>query len=137
MRIHVIRRQSCASRQLASGWPKQHITGITTSRQAGRPVHALESTRGTLPAELGLLTVFTALSFGANQLTGTVPTELGALTELTWLDLYHNKLTGTVPALPFKQYTKNCSLSPNKFSCPLPVDAAACICVGEPGVVCN
>jgi hypothetical protein len=34
--------RSCASRQSASGWPKQHITGVTIYRQAGRPVHALE-----------------------------------------------------------------------------------------------
>jgi hypothetical protein len=37
-----------------------------------------------------------------------------------------NQLTGTVLALPFKQYTANCCLSPNNFGCPLPVDAAAC-----------
>jgi hypothetical protein len=28
-------------------------------------------------------------------------------------------------------------LSPNKFNCPLPADAAACICEGRPGVACT
>jgi Leucine-rich repeat (LRR) protein len=92
---------------------------------------------GTVPTELGTLTELTRLSFNRNQLTGTVPTELGALTELTHLVFDNNQLTGTVPALPFKRYTANCCMSPNNFSCPLPVDAAACICNGKPGVVCN
>jgi Leucine-rich repeat (LRR) protein len=92
---------------------------------------------GTVPTELGSLTGLTYLSFSSNQLTGTVPAELGALTRLALLHFGGNQLTGTVPALPFKQYTDNCCLSPNKFTCPLPVDAAACICNGKPGVVCN
>jgi hypothetical protein len=48
-----------------------------------------------------------------------------------------NQLTGTVPALPFKQYTAFCCLSPNKFSCPLPADAADCKCAGKLGVACD
>jgi hypothetical protein len=92
---------------------------------------------GTVPAELGALTGLTYLASGGNQLTGTVPAELGALTGLTFLDFLSNHLTGTVPALPFKQYTRGCCLSPNKFSCPLPADAAACVCGGKPGVACN
>jgi hypothetical protein len=53
---------------------------------------------------------------------------------------YWNQLTGIVPALPFKQYTTCClspNESPNDFTCPLPADAAACICEGKPGVACN
>jgi hypothetical protein len=92
---------------------------------------------GTVPAELGALTALTTLAFNHNQLTGTVPAELGALTGLTWLQFQNNQLAGTVPALPFKQYTRQCCLSPNRFSCPLPADAAACICNGRPGVVCS
>jgi hypothetical protein len=92
---------------------------------------------GTVPAELGALTGLTYLNFYSNHLTGTVPAELGALIGLTALSFNINQLTGTVPAIPFKQYTANCCLSPNKFSCPLPADAAACVCNGKPGVVCN
>jgi hypothetical protein len=92
---------------------------------------------GTVPAELGALTGLINLGFSANQLTGTVPAELGALTGLTYLWFKNNHLTGIVPALPFKQYTGGCCLSPNKFSCPLPADAAACTCGGKPGVACT
>jgi hypothetical protein len=92
---------------------------------------------GPVPEWLLNLTSLNFVSFNNNQLTGTVPAELGALTGLNWLDLWNNHLTGTVPALPFKQYTRNCCLSPNKFSCPLPADAAACICNGKPGVACT
>jgi hypothetical protein len=96
---------------------------------------------GTVPTELGALTGLNYLSFVGNHLTGTVPAELGALTGLNHLCFNNNQLTGTVPALPFKQYTANCCLSwdahSNKFSCPLPADAAACICVGKPGVACT
>jgi hypothetical protein len=92
---------------------------------------------GAVPTELGALTGLSQMQFYSNQLTGTVPTELGALTGLSNLAFSSNQLMGAVPALPFKQYTRACCLSPNKFSCPLPVDAAACICNGEPGVVCK
>jgi Leucine-rich repeat (LRR) protein len=92
---------------------------------------------GTVPTELGALSALNYLNFGINHLTGTLPTELGALSGLTYLDFNYNQLTGTVPPLPFKQYTANCCLSPNDFSCPLPADAAACIGGGKPGVVCK
>jgi hypothetical protein len=98
---------------------------------------------GTVPTELGALSDLSSLAFGGNQLTGTLPADLGALAGLTYLyfsgngALTGNQLTGTVPALPFKQYTANCCLSPNNLSCPLPADAAACICNGKPGVVCH
>jgi hypothetical protein len=92
---------------------------------------------GTVPAKLGAMTGLIFLDFAGNQLTGTVPAELGALTGLNVLGFQNNQLTGTVPALPFKQYTVECCLSPNKFSCPLPADAAACICNGRPGVACT
>jgi hypothetical protein len=92
---------------------------------------------GTVPAELAALTGLTWVDFGVNQLTGTIPVELATLTGLTYLSFGVNHLTGTVPALPFKQYTAKCCLTLNNFSCPLPADAAACICDGSPGVVCN
>jgi hypothetical protein len=91
---------------------------------------------GTVPAELGALTGLVIMDFNRNQLTGTVPTELGALTELTELNFGGNQLTGTVPALPFKQYTRECCLSPNNFTCPLPADYGDCRCNGAPGVAC-
>jgi hypothetical protein len=92
---------------------------------------------GTIPTELGSLSGLIFLGFNNNHFTGTVPTELGALTGLSALIFDRNKLAGTVPDLPFKQYTTHCCLSPNNFSCPLPADATACICYGNPGVVCN
>jgi Leucine-rich repeat (LRR) protein len=92
---------------------------------------------GTVPTELGALTDLNSLALGGNQLTGTLPADLGALTGLTYLYFSDSQLTGTLPALPFKQYTANCCLVDCNFSCPLPADAAACICNGKPGVACH
>jgi hypothetical protein len=96
---------------------------------------------GTVPTELGALSGLSYLAFSANQLTGAVPAELGALTALTDLRFDRGtQLTGTVPALPSKQYIGSCCLSPNNFSCPLPLRSVLppvfSICFGEPGVTC-
>ncbi|KAK3242273.1 hypothetical protein CYMTET_48030 [Cymbomonas tetramitiformis] len=55
------------------------------------------SLTGTVPTELGELTLMTSLKLYDNSLTGTLPTELGELTLMTYLELSVNSLTGTVP----------------------------------------
>jgi hypothetical protein len=53
---------------------------------------------GTIPSSLGALTALTSLALGSNQLSGTIPSSLGALTDLTSLSYFDNKLSGTIPS---------------------------------------
>lgn len=49
---------------------------------------------GSLPQEIGLLSILRGLSFHNNSLTGTIPQSYYALSDLTWWDLGQNLLTG-------------------------------------------
>ena len=101
------------------------LTGLT--------VLALEGNKfgGTIPDWLNSLTGLTELALGFSELVGSIPEGLTALDRLTDLQLQGNRLTGVVPDLPFKQYTRTCSLqspsSPNNtFTCPLPPNSKLC-----------
>ena len=52
---------------------------------------------GTIPSELGNLTLLRALYLGSNELSGAIPPELGNLTLLEYLYLNENELSGTIP----------------------------------------
>lgn len=55
--------------------------------------------RGTIPAEMGILTNLIRLDLGSNPLLrGTIPPQVGLLTELQGLDLHENDLTGAIPS---------------------------------------
>ena len=54
---------------------------------------------GTLPAELGNVSMLTALKMRNNQLTGSIPPELNRLTRLETLLLHDNELSGPIPDL--------------------------------------
>jgi hypothetical protein len=54
--------------------------------------------KGTIPADLGLLTALTSFSVYDNALTGTLPVSIGQWTALTYFGVYINKMTGTIPA---------------------------------------
>jgi Leucine-rich repeat (LRR) protein len=53
---------------------------------------------GTIPADLGLLTMLERLDIQFNKVTGILPESIGQWTALTYLDVYSNSLTGTLPA---------------------------------------
>ena len=53
---------------------------------------------GTIPTELGNLSLLEQLWIFGNQIRGTVPTELGALSLLKTLEVEGNKMEGTMPA---------------------------------------
>ncbi|CAM9446096.1 unnamed protein product [Ectocarpus sp. 4 AP-2014] len=56
------------------------------------------SSAGSIPKELGMLTLLSSLFLQGNNLEGTIPQELGALGWLSTLHLSRNKLTaGTIP----------------------------------------
>lgn len=52
---------------------------------------------GTIPPELGNLTILYQLFLNSNQLTGSIPPELGNLVNLDYLYLAYNQLSGTIP----------------------------------------
>lgn len=52
---------------------------------------------GTIPPQLGNLSMMTFLALYQNQLTGPIPPELGNLSLLRDLDLHDNQLEGTLP----------------------------------------
>ena len=55
--------------------------------------------QGTIPAELGDLSMLTELNLHSNQLTGTIPAELNGLSRLEKLLIHNNRLSGTIPNL--------------------------------------
>jgi Leucine-rich repeat (LRR) protein len=54
--------------------------------------------KGTIPADLGLLTSLTRFDVNFNVLTGTLPASIGQWTALTSFNVYYNALNGTLPA---------------------------------------
>jgi Leucine-rich repeat (LRR) protein len=52
---------------------------------------------GTIPAEIGMLTLLSELSLDRNRLRGTIPTTVGLLENLVGLWLFENLLTGNIP----------------------------------------
>jgi Leucine-rich repeat (LRR) protein len=60
---------------------------------------------GTIPSELGNLTILKRLNLSFNRLTGSIPPQLGNLTSISTLYLNNNELTGSIPPeLPHAQY---------------------------------
>jgi hypothetical protein len=52
---------------------------------------------GTLPSELGRLSLLRTLYLGRNNLVGTIPTELGMIKPIASISLQYNQLTGEIP----------------------------------------
>lgn len=52
---------------------------------------------GNIPSELGQLSWLSQLSLGNNHLSGSIPAELGNLSQLRWFWLRRNKLSGEIP----------------------------------------
>jgi hypothetical protein len=54
--------------------------------------------KGTIPADLGLLTALTYFDVQYNALTGTLPASIGQWTALTYFGVNENEIAGTIPA---------------------------------------
>jgi hypothetical protein len=81
---------TCASMNLEGTVGMQNVV---TEVALGR-----NNMRGTIPADLGLLTALTYFHVGVNALTGTLPASIGQWTSLTEFNMGRNALTGTLPA---------------------------------------
>ena len=80
-----------------AGWEGITLRG-TPERVAWVDLRA-KGLSGTVPAELGQLSMLTYLNLRSNNLTGSVPDELGRLTNLQKLLLHDNGLSGGFPNL--------------------------------------
>ncbi len=72
------------------GGSPQRVTVVVLRRQG---------LDGTIPADLGRLSMLTQLNLHSNQLTGSIPSELANLSRLQRLFLHNNRLSGTIPNL--------------------------------------
>ena len=78
-----------------AGWEGITLRG-TPERVAWVDLRA-KGLSGTVPAELGQLSMLTYLNLRSNNLTGEIPSSLGSLSRLGVLNLHSNELTGTIP----------------------------------------
>lgn len=78
---------------------------------------------GTIPSELGWLTLMRDLSLSVTAMTGSMPAELGELTRLSRLVLHYNQFVGTIPE-QFSLLTnlKQMHLDNNQLTGSIPID---------------
>jgi hypothetical protein len=81
---------SCASIDLGATVGTQNV--VTKVDFLGNNI------KGTIPADLGLLTALRYFDVSKNALTGTLPASIGQWTTLTDFRVNDNALTGTLPA---------------------------------------
>jgi len=64
---------------------------------AGNGSHASNQISGTLPTQIGRLSITTRMANHHNQLSGTLPTQIVNMSELTHFELQNNKMSGSIP----------------------------------------
>ena len=69
-----------------------------TSERPSRELGA-QKLNGTIPADLGDLSMLTQLNLHSNDLSGSIPNEIANLTNMRRLFLHNNRLSGTIPDL--------------------------------------
>ena len=75
---------------------------------------------GTVPSQLGELSMLTDLNLRTNQLSGPIPAELGDLSSLVRLNLHTNQLTGPIPDLGGLTGLEEMYLARNMLTGPVP-----------------
>lgn len=84
-----------------------------------------DSSTGTIPTELGKMTVLELFFVYSNVLTGTIPTELGQITAMLRLDVSSNALRGTIPSeLGLLQHVIVLNVSSNMLTGTVPEELA-------------
>ena len=75
---------------------------------------------GTVPSQLGELSMLTDLNLRTNGLSGQIPAELGDLSSLVRLNLHTNQLTGPIPDLGGLTGLEEMYLARNMLTGPVP-----------------
>ena len=75
---------------------------------------------GTVPSQLGELSMLTDLNLRTNQLSGPIPAELGDLSSLVRLNLHTNQLSGPIPDLRGLTGLEEMYLARNMLTGPVP-----------------
>ncbi len=84
---------------LRPGQPVSTWYGITITNKRVTTISLPENNlNGSLPPEIGDLSLLQNLSLFRNQLTGSIPSEIGNLIYLSCLNLFSNELTGSIPS---------------------------------------
>lgn len=79
------------------------------------------SLSGTLPQEIGMLTLLVELSLDGNQLVGNIPTTIAQMENLNFLYLFDNRLDGVLPTeLGSMTQLENLDLEINDLSGEIP-----------------
>jgi hypothetical protein len=72
---------------------------------------------GTIPTEMGLLSMLTVWGMERGGLTGPIPTEIGKLSSLVFIDFDFNQLTGSLPSELFTlRNLTQLDINSNKFT---------------------
>ncbi len=103
--------------------PMSNWEGVTvrgTPRRLTRLSLPNEGLGGTIPPQLGSLSMLTDLNLRTNGLTGPIPAELGSLTNLVRLNLHTNQLAGPVPDLSSLVKLEEMYLARNMLTGPVP-----------------
>ena len=112
-----------ASLNWATDTPMKGWDGVTvrgTPSRVTRLVLSNKSLGGTIPSELGMLSMLSNLNLRTNSLSGTIPAELGDLTNLVRLNLHTNQLSGPIPDLSSLTGLEELYLARNKLTGPVP-----------------
>ena len=99
-------------------WDGIRVSG--TPRRVTRLSLPAKGLGGTVPAELGSLSMLTDLNLRTNQLSGPIPAELGNLINLVRLNLHTNKLSGPIPDLSRLTDIEEMYLPRNMLTGPVP-----------------
>lgn len=93
---------------------------------------------GTLPSSISKLSELTDLSLGGNGIKGSIPSEFGNLGKLSVLYLDSNQLTGTIPdSLGKLPAITVLSMQDNKLSGPLPNSLKSLTSTTTPQFICD
>ena len=109
------------------------ICKLTSRGSCGNTINCKDqAVSGTLPTQIGLLSVKNHLFLSGNSISGTIPTTIATLLVSKKLELDGNLLSGTVPSeLVAMASPSACSFVPSGtplFACPHPSECASGTC---------
>lgn len=87
---------------------------------------------GSIPPEIGNMTMLESFDFSSNELTGEIPEEILSLTNLTDIVLFNNNLSGTIPdGIGLLPLLNGLYLSYNNLTGPIPSSLGSNVSITE------